>query len=497
MIRPTSIVFLGLLAFVSFAKAQNSDFLDLNEAIIRSLQNNLNLQVEGVEVRVARADVTIAEAAFDATLFASGSQRGSRTAGYRNFEGDRLHNSLIRAGVSKFFNSGTQLQLTSNYARNSNTGSSLILNPAHTSDLSMSLRQSLLEGRGSEVNLIPLHQAELNVEIRQLILKQRALATMFDTESAYWDLAYAHEVKKVRIASLEVAEKLLEENRERERVGLATNIDVLQSQVFLATSEESVLSADALIADSQDNLYRQMGSNHFPDSYVPVSTLPDISTEEIGNRTALSTILASNPIYLRQKAFIEGSELDIKALRNATLPSVDLVAGVGFSGLDDSWIDSYGSTLERDGYDWSAGIEFRIPWGQRADKARYQQGRNFLYREQLLLDDIEQDIKVTNRSNWRNWVTGIERVKAAGVSLNLATEQFDREQTKYESGLATFRELLEARNDQDEANLRFISSILEAMKAQIANMSLDTSLPRRYGLTWEVADDLITPPESP
>ena len=47
------------------------------------------------------------------------------------------------------------------------------------------------------------------------------------------------------------------------------------------------------------------------------------------------------------------------------LPSVDLVAGLGFSGLDDSLIDSYGNTLERDGYDWTAGIEFSIPWGQR------------------------------------------------------------------------------------------------------------------------------------
>ena len=57
-------------------------------------------------------------------------------------------------------------------------------------------------------------------------------------------------------------------------------------------------------------------------------------------------------------------------------------------------------------------------------------------------------------------MTGIERVKAAKLSLDLATEQFSREQSKYEEGLATFRELLEAREDQDEANLRYLSSIL-------------------------------------
>lgn len=94
----------------------------------------------------------------------------------------------------------------------------------------------------------------------ELFLKCTALQIMELSEYPYWDLAYAHEVKKLSIASLEVAQKLLEENEERERVGLATNIDVLQAQVFVATSEEEVISADALIDNRQDHLFRQMGS---------------------------------------------------------------------------------------------------------------------------------------------------------------------------------------------------------------------------------------------
>ena len=105
----------------------------------------------------------------------------------------------------------------------------------------------------------------------------------------------------MRLASLEVAEKLLEENQAREGVGLATNIDVLQSQVFLATSQEAVITADALIDTSQDTLFRQMGSGDYPDAYVPVSPLPDISTEEIGTPTSMMTILANNPAYLGQE----------------------------------------------------------------------------------------------------------------------------------------------------------------------------------------------------
>jgi outer membrane protein len=485
--------YLLITFFAVNAFAQTAEVLEVNEAVTRSLTQNLRMRMEGQQLLFEREEITIQEAAFDTNLFLSGTQRGSRSPGYGSIEGDRMHNSLVRAGVSKYLNSGAEVQVTSNYARNSSSPSSSILNPAHTSDMSVSVRQPLLEGRGSRLNLIPLEQAKLSARAAELILELQALNIMANTEFAYWDLAFAHEVQLVRQASLEVAEKLLEENTERERVGLATNIDVLQSQVFLATSQEAVISADALIADSQDNLYRQMGSSEYPETYIAVNPLPKVSPEDIGRPTDLPSILANNPNYLTQRIYVESWELAVRQSKNSTMPSLDLTAGLGFSGLDNSLVDSYGSTLDRDGYDWSAGIEFRIPWGQRSDKARYRQTNYALYREQLRLEDIEQDLRVTNRLNWRNWVTGIERVKAAKLSLDLAIEQFNREKSKYDSGLTTFRELLQAREDQDEANLRFLSSILEAVKAKISNMALDASLPQRYGLNWELTNSMIAP----
>lgn len=494
MRRSFCTLLLGLTLFSSHSNAQPEDYLGVNEAVIRSLQQNLSLKIDGVDVLNAREDIIIEESEFDPNLFASASHQGSRSASYGStIGGVQMHDSLVRAGVSKYLNTGAEVQVSTNYSRHSSSTGTAFLNPSHASDLSMSLRQPLLQGAGVEQNLIPLEQARIQARRSELFLRDTALIIMEATESAYWDLAYAHEVKAVRLASKEVAEKLLEENRERERVGLATNIDVLQSQVFVATTEEAVISADALIDTSQDRLFRQMGTTDYPDQYVSVIPLPDLSTEELGTPTPLPSILANSPNYLQQELNIEIWELFVKSSRNAVRPRVDLTAGLGFSGIDNDWMDAYGNTLDRNGYNWSAGVEFRLPWGQRGDKARYQRTRNNLEREKIRLEDLQQDLKVINRLNWRNWVTGVERVKAAKLSLDLATEQFDREQSKYESGLSTFRELLEAREDQDEANLRYLSSILDAIKAQIVNMQLDASLPLRYGLSWESTANLIFP----
>jgi outer membrane protein TolC len=338
MRRHICTLLLGIISLSSSTIAQSTDFLEVNEAVIRALQQNLSLRIEGVGVLNAREDIVIEESQFDTNIFASASHRGSRSASYGDtIGGVQMHDSLARAGVSKFLNSGSEVQVTTNYLRNRRGGSNAALNPSHASDLSMSLRQPILQGAGIEQNLIPLEQARIDARRSELFLKDTALRIMQAAESAYWSLAYAHQVKKVRTASVEVAEKLLEENRERERVGLATNIDVLQSQVFLSTSEETVIIADALIDNSQDHLFRQMGSIEYPEGYVSVHPLPDLSTEEIGLQTALPTILTNSPNYLQQELNIEVYELFVKSSRNAILPQVDLTAGLGFSGLDNDW----------------------------------------------------------------------------------------------------------------------------------------------------------------
>ena len=159
MIHNRSILALALFSLPAAAYAQPTEFLDVKVAVVRSLQENLQLKIEGIRVLNAEEDITIRSSDFDTNFFASGTQRGSRAAGSNGFDGNSSHTGLVRTGVSKFLNSGAEVQVTSNYARNSTGSSSQILNPAHTSDLSMSLRQPLLEGQGSGINLIPLQQA--------------------------------------------------------------------------------------------------------------------------------------------------------------------------------------------------------------------------------------------------------------------------------------------------------------------------------------------------
>ncbi len=479
-----------LIAGSFLAQAQTEVTLTVQDAVYQSLQRNLNLEIARIDVDTQELEVKVAESQFDTTVFAEASTSGSRSTSFGSVPNYHNHSGGMRAGVIKQLSYGTQVEVSTQYGRRSTDTGLAVVNPAHDSDIALTVRQPLLKGSGGQVNRIPIERAKLSFEQNKLLFRLSALDTMLDTEFAYWDLAYSHEVKKVRLASLKAAETLLEENLERERVGLATNIDVLQSEVFVATRNEDIITADTQLQNSQDKLFRNMGSSEYPDELISVAILPDVSTLDPGSSPSLEDVKINNPEYRLIQYDMEDAELLLLSTKNSLLPEVNIFAGVGVSGLGDNPSSSYSGAIDPDGYDWTAGLEFRIPWGQRGDKAQHRQAENIKRRRSLSLEDIELDLQILLRSNWRTWLAGLEHVKASKVSLDLAVEQLEKERIKYTSGLSTFRNILDSQEDLDEANLRYLNSILIAIKSKLVILRLDATLPTRYNLDWDNSESL-------
>ena len=81
-----------------------------------------------------------------------------------------------------------------------------------------------------------------------------------------------------------------------------------------------------------------------------------------------------------------------------------------------------------------------------------------LEQEEVRLDDIEQDMLGNLRSAWRAVAAGKERLEANQISVEVNEERFDKESAKFEAGVSTFRVVLEAQEDMDEARLRHLDA---------------------------------------
>jgi outer membrane protein TolC len=166
----------------------------------------------------------------------------------------------------------------------------------------------------------------------------------------------------------------------------------------------------------------------------------------------------NQPDYLSSTLAIEQLKLDVKTTKNARLPQVDLTGQVGQASKEDSYSRASTEVWNGKGYNWQVDLSVSVPWGLRADNARYHQAQIALNREQTHLQQIDQNILVQVRAAIRAVETNQESVRISALSLDLSQKQFEQEKARYEAGLSTFRFVQQSQADLDTARVNLLQA---------------------------------------
>lgn len=468
--------------------ADEGPVLRLGEAVHRALEHNLSLGIARLEPQIAADAEVIEEAVFDFSLFGTADYtRRDRPVATDVTEGTETTTRRYSFGARQPFSTGTIVTAeTALVERDTNAEQAIGTRDA---EFALGLNQSLWRGFGREVNLAQLRRARIGTETERLRFRNAILDVLAQTETAYWDLAYAYRDRELRESSIRVAESLLEETRERERLGLATRLDVLQARANLAERQEDILFAQQELEAAHDRLLILLGAldeSLALDATSRVSALPEEFAEPPEFSTVWRRTLDQNPDTLVQEAVVEQRRLDRVVARDRTRPTVDLSAGVGVLGvdIDDRW-SAYDSALNKDGHFWRVGVQFNMPWGFAAERAQLRQAGRRLEQEEIRLFDIKQRLLEQTRRAWRQLRTSEERLSAASLTLELQEESFEQERSRFETGLSTFRAVLESQRDLDNARNSRLRAVIERIRAEVDLHRIDGTLLERHGFAWD------------
>jgi hypothetical protein len=127
-------------------------------------------------------------------------------------------------------------------------------NPQHTTSLSLTLTQDLLRNFGIGVNRTNITIAEKNWGIAREAFRDTLIQTLFEVESAYWDLYFAEADLKVRQMQLGRAEKLVQRAEAQVKVGEAASAGGWSTPASLSEAGSSG-SWPQIGADAAGNLY--------------------------------------------------------------------------------------------------------------------------------------------------------------------------------------------------------------------------------------------------
>lgn len=472
--------------------------LSLEEAIGMALQHNLDLQIERYNPQLSLYDLNAAYAGYDPLFNASGVHNFSRSGGGR----DEQSRSIPASEVDDDTFAAELRGLTPwgmTYALQGNTtdrwgstavGTNLVDFRNTRGGVALRLSQPLLRNFWIDSTRLNIAVSKNRLKFTEQNLRRRIIDVVTAVEAAYYNLIFAQENVIVQRQALELAERLLAENRKRVEVGALAPLDEKQSESQVAARRADLLAAERTVGGQQNFLKRLI-----TDDYGPLHDIVLNPTESLSAPRQFFNLqdswmrgLNERPEMLQSRLDVERAGIQLRYYRNQMFPQLDVFGSYGHSGsVDDS---SYHGTFSQiaDGSRpfHSYGAQISIPLSNIGPRNRYRAGKVTVEQTVLALKALEQEIMVTIDDAIGEAQASYERVDATRQARLYAEAALDAEQKKLESGKSTSFFVLQFQRELTDARSREIRALADYNIALSRLAQAEGSTLERRGINVEI-----------
>jgi outer membrane protein len=486
------------------AAAPQTRRLTIDEAVKLALENNLGIQIARYDPQVQDVAVAQARAAW-VPSFQNTFQKNSQDSPNNSFLAGGLGGKTTNASFSNSTGVNQLLPWGGNYSA-SWDGSRLTTNstfstfsPQVRSGLSLSVQQPIIRNFGIDSLRQQVSVALKNRDISDVGLRQTIATTMRTVRNAYWNLAYATASLAVQRQSLELAQQSLRDTRARVEIGTTPPIDIVEAESEVATREEAVIVAEAAIKTAEDNLRALVfdpASPGFWTMTIEAVDLPPFQPITVDTDAAVRNALDKRTDLLRTSKSLEVNDVNIRFLRNQTLPDVTAQFDYGLSGLGGLQLvrgvgpfgpgtgavvgesgRSFGAVLGdifANRYPaWTASLNINYPIGRSPQEANLARARIEYSQVQAQLKNQQLQVATQVREASRQVQTNQKRVETTRAARSFADRRLEAEQRKFAAGTSTSfivfqaqRDLALARNNELRAILDYNQSVVDLETVQ-------------------------------
>jgi outer membrane protein len=240
------------------------------------------------------------------------------------------HSTQFNTSYSQTFETGTNFSVAWNNNRSSSTAGANLLNPYVQSGLSVSFTQPLLNGFGLAMGTRNIRIAKNNRKIADWAFTAQAITTITSTITAYWELVYARENVRVNEQAVAVSRKLYEDNKKQLEIGSLAPLDVTRSESEVATNTASLILAQTVQLTDEQTLKNAISKDPLAANIINVQIIPtDVpkqpaAIEAASFEDALKEAFAKRPELQEEALNLLNAEIDVKANRNALLPTLSV-----------------------------------------------------------------------------------------------------------------------------------------------------------------------------
>lgn len=331
-----------------------------------------------------------------------------------------------------------------------------------TFDNRVSFKQTLYDG-GQTASLVA--GARLGSGSQESELNRTGLDVTVNIQAAFYEVLRRRDFIEVARGALESAEKHVEQAQALYREGVAPRSDVIKAEVQASNARLEIIRAENALLLAKANLSAAMG--------FPVSTEFSVEAPQHADdpllpplADALAEAPRQRPELAAAKSRLAAADAAVRQARGGLYPTVSLDASYG-------WQESAFVPLDRK---WSIGLTVALPvFERRVARAKVNQA---VAAHSSLLAAETQTVRAVELEVEQAWLLLKEALERRGVTkkiLEQSEEDIRVSEGRYQEGLGTMLEVIDARNmlTQAEAN-----AVIARYDSAQARARLDRALGR-------------------
>jgi len=461
--------------------------LSLNDAIATAMKQNLGVQLQNYETRIAGETMRSQYGVFDWFAAADASTSSSESPTTSSFVATGSRATSVNASVNQIIPTGGQYSFGWTNSRVTQAGGGTFVNPAYRSGIQFSFAQPLMRDFGVDITKRNINIARNTLGITQGAFKTAVMDTVSSVEQAYLDLGYARRNVEVVKEALFLARDQARITQIRIDVGASAPLDILQPRVVIATTEETLVSAVATVRDAEDRL-RALLNLPQADWDRPIIPTDDVAYTAINLDVdqAVNQALTNRPEMAQQALTTDTRRITALYARNQTLPTVDFNLGYNLNGLagrsleldntgnptgriiSSAYTNAISQIFSRDFPSWNVGFSFGLPLMNIGARATARAAELDLEQSRATELQTRQNIAVEVRATARAIETFSRTIAASRAARDAAERNVEAERKRYENGMTTNFQVLEVQRQLSDARVRELFSLVGYNKAVAA-----------------------------
>lgn len=448
---------------------QESVSLTLAQVRAAALRNNLDLDVQLISPAIQRERISEEEGRFDALIFTNANVFENDGPVILATQSNQVNGFNVTPGLRVPLRTGGTFEIRNTFGRTDQNNPFLLLNPADSSTLELSLSHNLLRGAGRRANTAQIRIADLDTQAAEATAKIQVINTLADAERSYWRLYAFQEALTVRAQQYELAVEQLEQADRLVRGGRQAEIEVVRAQSGVADRIEQIVAAerDVLLANrALKRVANIPGLDVDSDTFILPMSDPDPVRFNLDGDKLAEQALEQRMELIELELRVAADEVRVALARNETLPLISANLLYRLNGLGSEMKEAIELSLERDFTDVQLGFNAEFPLTNLQRRSALRQATLSRLQRIATKDAREQQVVQEVLDAVDRLSAGWDRILAAQQAVALNTRTLAAERRQFDVGRSNSVNVLDADTRLAEARLTEIQAVVDYQIAQ-------------------------------